>query len=450
MTSIYLIPNPDHPYAERIISEIWKKFGYKAFCFFTDVRWGFDNSRFYPFLNNSEMVEGYKGVPFDKINDFALYIKQNYDCKGVIPWQETTLEACADILDIIGNDWIPTDTLRIFRNKAAVKKHLRKQNADLVTPSYEISCLDDLDRLDLPKQFVIKPADGVSNQDIGFFQKDHHEQAVKDYFGSAKKFKNFILEPTLVGEEYAINGQIDQSGQVEIYSITHYERRAVGNKPNMYYYNWFLHYNDPAFETLTKYTKEVIAVSGLRRSPFHMEVIIDNDLGPKLIEIGARLVGDMLLFPTEEIHNYSFDPFKNAVHYYLSSRPLGASRLNWQFYNSKTCVQLYGVAHSPYHIWSKNAFKQVEKLPYFRRWVVNPPNGTFIDITTSLNNCPYSCHLFAEQNQEDLTPKLEKIRETLSPKSTHLFQKVFVYSRSIFKKIKLRIVFELKKSSYLF
>ena len=79
---------------------------------------------------------------------------------------------------------------------------------------------------------------------------------------------------------------------------------------------WLVHRGDPAFQAVAGYSARVIKASGLRRCPFHLEVIVDEK-GPCLIEAAARIKGAVVETPalTRVALDgpYRYNDFRNAT-----------------------------------------------------------------------------------------------------------------------------------------
>ncbi|HET6345290.1 MAG TPA: hypothetical protein VFH51_10165, partial [Myxococcota bacterium] len=155
------------------------------------------------------------------------------------------------------------------------------------------------------------------------------------------------------------------------------------------------------FAPLAEYARQVMEATGLKRCPFHMEVMLTPS-GPRMIEVGARFAGLDYVYITNEVHNKGLDAFDMATHHWLSDAPYAGPQGNWEAYDRISFVQLDGVAHQTERVYSVEGVEAIEALPTFRAWVFKPRVGQMVRRTIDLYTIPYSFQLKGEVPHDEL------------------------------------------------
>ena len=134
---------------------------------------------------------------------------------------------------------------------------------------------------------VVKPTGGAGSMSV-YFAGDPAEllRACQDVL--ERGLGDVLLEEYVGGTEYAVNGIVDHAGRVLVTEVWRYDRRDSHGERNVYYETLKVSTFEPPFGVVAQYASEVLEVLGLRRSPFHMELKVDED-GPCLIEVGRAL-----------------------------------------------------------------------------------------------------------------------------------------------------------------
>src|SRR5260370_22301931 len=101
------------------------------------------------------------------------------------------------------------------------------------------------------------------------------------------KHSELVMEEYIDGTEYFVNGQIDAEGDARTVAIFQYSRRPANGRHNIDFETSRVPYGTPLFDNLARYAEAVMEATGLRHSPFHLEIIVD-DLVPCLIKATAR------------------------------------------------------------------------------------------------------------------------------------------------------------------
>ncbi len=403
-----LIQDPHHEYATRFVRLLAERYGHRAIAFFTSAK-----ERFYrrkDCLPDSAFAAVYEMDPKDAAG-FAARIRERHpDLKAIIPYSEETLELTAALQERLGLGWNDGPTLARFRQKAALKDHLRRTAPSVrlnfscaVSSAKEVFALGDA----LPSKFVLKPDSGYGSRGVGIFT--HGQRAEIERF-FAESPDRYILEEFIEGTLYAIDGLVDADGRVLVASVFSSGRQRRNGCPVVYANGALVQEDTPLFGALAGYARAVVAASGLLRSPFHLEAMHDAR-GPCLIEVGARLVGHSHAFTCERVHGGDFDFFGLAAAGYLGE-PMDL-RLSFAKYNQLQAVKVYGASDEEGLVCKAEGVDQVEALPSFDRWILKPRLGAELRRTVDLFTVPYSLVLVGPREGEPLPAVGEEVHRML-------------------------------------
>ena len=404
-----LLQDPHHAYATRFARLIRERWGHRAIAFYTCS----PKERFYrrrDCLPDSEFAAVYQTDPAD-LDNFAAHLRARHpDLRAVIPYSEETLEVTAALQARLGLGWNDGATLARFRQKAALKDHLRRTAPSLrlnfscaVSSAAEVFALGEA----LPAKFVLKPDSGYGSRGVGIFRRDQRAAVERFFAGSPDRY---ILEEFLEGTLYAIDGLVDAAGAVRVASIFSSGRQHRNGCPVVYANGALLPEDTALFGALAAYARAVVSASGLRRSPFHLEAMHDAR-GPCLIEVGARLVGHSHAFTCERVHGGAFDFFGLAAAGYLGE-PMDL-RLSFAHYNKLQAVKVYGASEVEGALCRVEGVEQVEALPAFDRWIVKPRVGGALHRTVDLFTVPYSLVLVGPREGAPLPAVGEEVHRLL-------------------------------------
>ena len=404
-----LLQDPHHEYATQFVRLIRERYGHRAIAFFTRSA----KERFYrrgEGLPEREFAAVYQMNPAD-VGGFATHLRERHpDLQAIIPYSEETLELTAALQDRLGLAWNDGATLSRFRHKAALKEHLRRTAPSVrlnfncvVSSAREVFALGEA----LPVKFVLKPDSGYGSCGVGIFSRGQRSE-VERFF--ARNPDRYILEEFLEGTLYAVDGLVDERGQVVVASIFSSGRQSRNGSPVVYANGAMVQQDTALFGELAAYARAVVSASGLRRSPFHLEAMRDGR-GPCLIEVGARLVGHSHAFTCERVHGGGFDFFGLAAAGYLGE-PMDL-RLSFAQYNRLQAVKVYGASDVEGAVGRLEGVEQVEALPSFDRWIVKPRLGAALRRTVDLFTVPYSLVLVGPRDGEPLSAVGENVHQTL-------------------------------------
>jgi predicted ATP-grasp superfamily ATP-dependent carboligase len=412
MTVLFLDPLSE--YAESFFDRVQRRFGTSVVGMHVDRAQWFQLHRRFQSLREQLIFEYF--VDPRQLKSFAEHVKQAHQISGIIPWSEYGVRWASEMLDELGIDWLTSDTLRLFGNKHALKQRLRQASVPTNETRPVQGPSDIWDHPSgAPERFVLKPIDGVANQAVGFFDRDSGREQVAAFMARAELDgvkPAFMLEDFLEGAEYMVNGQTDETGAVHVFSIFRYDRTEANGRQNLYHHTWLIPRSDPTFAPLAAYAKQVVAATGLKRCPFHMEVIYTPQ-GPRLVEVGARPVGSTYMYNTMDAHGGKLDVFDIAAHHYLSDASYGPYGENWEHYDRTQQVGLCGVSREHDVIYQLSGVEEIEALPQFVRWAAKPEFGQRLEPTDSVYNRPYSVILSSTEPGFDLKALADQVEHTI-------------------------------------
>lgn len=393
MQKSYILLNPTNRYALDIMDRAQARFGMLPVVVWTSQREALFWRATLPELSQRAFL-GEHYLDQTPAPQLAQQLAEGFALQGVIAYAEQTLEAAANLLEHLPPMWNGAEIMRRFRDKNAVKDDLRTRHPELpMNATRLVRSVEDVLSLPLPEAFVIKPNDGMANRDVAFFRSSVSRSDLDAYF-AGNTGRAFILEEFLDGPEYAVNGQIDHNGVATVLNVTEYERVAGNGKPNLY--RWCMHVSrtDAAYAPLAIYAKAVMDATGLKRVPFHMEIILTPQ-GPRMIEVGARFGGLDYVYITQAVHGGHVDPIDMATHYWLSDSLYTGAQGDWETYDAISFLQLDGVSSQNTRIYSLRGMDKIEGLPEFHAWVFKPHVGQLLHVTHDLYTIPYSFQLKA-------------------------------------------------------
>ena len=411
MITTYIIPDPQHEYALSLIETIKTNYKLRPICVYSDSKVEVYNRRHFPELAPEHIVAKYY-LDKQSIAEIAADIKSKYKVLNIVPYFEQSIGPMTELMSAMGLTWNRPEVLARFRNKSALKDHIRREHPSVdIGISRAVNSVADVFSSPLPERYVIKPNDGFANRDIGFFDRSASESAVAAYFDGHGRM-SCILEEFFEGREFAINGQMDHAGHAMIINITEYERVPGNGKQNLYHRTHHVRQTAADYAPLAAYTTAVMEASGLLRCPFHMEVML-TAAGPRLIEVGARFGGTRYAYMTNDVHGGAFNYFALAAHYYLYDHAHAHAPLDWEYYNRISYVHLDGITSYDGLIYNIEGVSDVENMAEFKYWVVKPVIGGRVFRTLDLYSVPYSFHMMSLGSREELVQATERAKKAL-------------------------------------
>lgn len=412
-TQSFLIQDPCHEYAERFIERIYGRFGLRAICFYTNRRERLRRARQFPLLE-SELVTASYDVSRSDLVRFAAHLREHHRVAAVVPVNEPAVLPATELGELLALSWAQPVVMRRVCDKLAFKRYLREQHPQIrINASRSVQTGRDVRaarREPAYRRFVIKPNSGFGNRSIGVFDESTPEKAIGDFLYRMRGVP-LVMEEYIDGEEYFVNGQVDAEGRVLCLAAFQYLRRPANGRHNLDFETVLVPHREPLFAQLTRYSDEVVRASGLKRTPFHLELKLDAQ-GPCLIELGARLAGHGNALLCGDLHGARLDAIDLAAHYYVSADDYGPVPLDWDAYDSAAVRYVHGVASRRERIYDLRGVDSVEAFATFHRWVKKPAIGQMLERTADSLTMPYSL-LLRGPSQEDLAGDAIRARALL-------------------------------------
>lgn len=393
---VYVIQDPLHDYATRFIELLRRRFDLRAICVYTDRRERLRHAAAAPILRSDSIAAEYDATP-GQFAALADHLRRHHRVVAVVPFSEPTVLGATELARRLGLAWAQPEVMRRFRDKFALKEHLRQRHPQIrINASQRVETVAEilaLRRLPAYRRFILKPNDGYGNRDIGLFDEAAPAAAV-DAYRQRTRQAPLVMEEYVEGTEYFANGQIDAGGNVTVVAVFEYVRAAANGRHNVDVETRRVAHADPRFARIARYTGQVMRGSGLLRSPFHLELKIDA-AGPCLIEGGARLAGHGNAVLCGALHGPGLDLFDLAAHYYLEASDYGPLPLDWNAYDAQAVRYVHGIATRHERIRALDGVAQVEALPEFHQWVRRPAVGARLRPTVDSLSMPWSVVLNA-------------------------------------------------------
>ena len=409
-----LLEDPYHPYAADLIDLFAARHGMRSVVLYTDVAAMRSMAASYPALRGPNVAASYV-VEHREIGAVARMLARDHDIRAVAPHAEPTIADLARIAELLHLDWAQPGVIDRFRDKHALKEFLRSvpdgprinavarvRTREEVLDAVASGCFD---------RFVLKPNDGFGNSLIGFFDtwSDDLGARLDDYLAELDG-RQLVMEEYVGGEEYFVNGQIDGTGGVLVYEVSRYVRGSLNGRPNVALGSLTLRTSDPLFPLIVDYVTVVMRASQLRRSPFHLELKID-DRGPCLIEVAARHCGNERVYDDNEMHG-RLDALALTAHYYVTAADYGDAGLDWDSYDSAIWGHVNGTSSTEGRIRSLSGVREVERSDGFVKWVDRPRIGDHLEPTHSIFQQPWLAVVHA-RSAEELLERGEWMRDTV-------------------------------------
>ncbi|MDQ1250088.1 MAG: ATP-grasp protein [Actinomycetota bacterium] len=412
MTAEAVLLNPYQAYAELFIARLYSDYGIRTVALHTDWRTRVILEGRVPILRSAAVSAHYM-IPRSGISSLVARLRRRHDVVAVVPHDEGAVSPLAELAEVLRLSWAQPEVLPAFRDKASLKALIARTDPAVRMNAFAlVSSPQDVDRWVAEHdvgRFVLKPNDGSGNRDIAFFQAGDNSEQVARYLREAGGA--VLAEEYVHGQEYWVNGQMDGQGHPTVTGIGRYDRRDLNGKPNLAYGGIALATTDPAFERLRAYAVQVMTATGLRRSPFHLEAMID-ERGPCLIEVGARLCGSMMSLAESWQHGPDADLIGNALNGYVDDGDRGPMRLDWERYDTHRFAQVNGVSSSRQRLARVAGVAQVEQMPGFLFWIKTPHVGETVLRTQDLTQRPWAV-IIAGEDEDELRRREATVRESI-------------------------------------
>ncbi len=407
-----LVMDPYRPYAVSYIELAARRYGVRTVAYYTDLPRMRRYRPDFPTLTGPLVSASY-AVGEHELDRFAEVLRERHWIVGVVPYMEPSLASSTRLAELLGLSWAQPGVLELFRDKAALKEHLRSvPGGPRINRTCRVATPDDvLDAVGTGgyPRYVLKPNDGFGNSRIGFFDAATPRAELDEYFAAVGA--DVLMEEFVEGPELFVDGQVDEQGRAIVYSVWQYDRAAVNGRANVSMGQRTVHRDDPLFAPCATYAAAVMEASGLRRSPFHLELKVDDE-GPCLIEVGARLAGGYLAHLDDRAHG-ALDTLGAAMHHYLFDDAYGDYGLDWDHYDATVVGLVNGVSTQSGRIWSRSGLEAAERVPGFVRWTKRPGFGDRVQPTVDILSQPWQVAVEC-RDADDYARAAREIRDAIA------------------------------------
>ncbi len=407
-----VIMRPYIDYARLLMPLLWDRYRLRTVAVFTDpvgLRKNFGRA---PELRAPYVAASYLADE-DRLDAVVDVLRERHDIRAVLPVGEADVLPLARIADALGLEGSDLQVRSRFRDKAALKEFLRSvPGGPRVNVSLLVRTPDDV-RAALAEhglgRAVLKPNAGVSNRDVLYVGPSTPDQVLERYFRDPSG--EVLLEEYVDGTEYFVNGQVDEAGVVHVFSVNQYVRRTLNGREGVSTGDFTVATSRPEFAIAADYAREVLRPTGLRRSPFHLELKID-DRGPCLIEVAARFCGAGIVLRDSDAHG-GLDVLGIGAHHYLSAEPYGDYALDWREYDAHVRGLVQGIGTRDQRILSLAGARRAEAMPEFVRWDTRPRYGDHVVPTVDFATVPWRATVSC-QDEEHFHRTSDRMRAVLA------------------------------------
>ena len=312
---------------------------------------------------------------------------------GIIPWDEMSILLGAQLARSLGLAWNSPDVIERCRDKHVMKAWLREHGGMRINASRVVTAAVDAEAFQeevASWPIVVKPTRGAGSESV-YFAHGPGQLLRACQLVLESESGEVLLEEYIGGREYVVNGMVDLDGRFLVTDAWLYDKRPSHGIPNLYFQTIKIGSDAYPFPILAEYAAAVVEALQLRRSPVHMEIKLD-ELGPCLVEVGARLAGGNQPRLASKLHGRSL--FELAACHYLSDVPLSDTDVDFERYDRLEARVISGV--QPFEVervdrvWGK---EEVESLPSFDGFGKLYLEGSRIPVTRDLDTKSYEVYL---------------------------------------------------------
>ena len=352
-------------------------------------------------------------IDLEDLDSVATGLRMRFDVLAVVPHFEGVVVDSGRLAELLDLDWVPMDVLIRFRDKYALKDHLRSvPGGPRMNASQRVASLTDVRQFigdQNLSRIVVKPNDGMGNSRIAFFDAHTPDSDIVAYL-QRNAGAPLVAEEYLGGREFCVNGQVDDVGVVHTLSVQRTVYGSGNGRDNLAASIRTIHHDTDEFRMAARYASQVLTCAGLVRSPFHMEIKIDEQ-GPCLIEVAARLGGAGIPWDTELAHDGAVCLFTQAAQYY-ADLPGDPPAPDWPAYDGHTVWTVFGISTHACRIRRLVGVREVEAMPEFAYWVVHPRLGQAVRPTIDVDTIPWQATICSAD--ADLSGVESRLRSTIS------------------------------------
>ncbi len=412
-----VILDPYRPYASMLIQRLHDLHGVRTICLHSTWRERLLLEGRSPVLRSDAVSCHYMVGDLDW-RTVARRLAQRHTIGAVLPYEEGMVRPLTIIAEELGLSWSQPQVQYAFRDKFALKELIRRNDPHVRLNAFtRVRTVDDVQATvaahDL-RRYVLKPNSGSGNQNVAFFDKDASPDEIAGYLASEQT--GVLMEEFIEGPEFWVNGQMDADGEPTVVGIGRYYRIQGNGVENLEVGSYSVQPHEPVFELLREYAESVMRATGLRRSPFHLEAIVDDN-GPCLVEVAARLCGELGTLLDMRHHGPQLDLIDVAAHYYVSDSPLGPLPLDWERVSRSWVATATGVSPQDQRLVAVHGVPEVQSWPSFLFWIKRPEPGDFVHATRSLTTRAWAATLRGDLST-DPRHEIDRMRSTIQLEGT--------------------------------
>lgn len=255
-----------------------------------------------PNLNKGGYADYFKCFEFDQYDECLEYIK-SMKVDGVLNATEFAVVMAAYVTEKLGLPGLNYEIAKRVKNKYQVRKYLKEKGIKSIPQFYEIEEKSDLEKIKNEINFpvIIKPAEGLGSLFVYKINSyaELNEKCQNVINGSFNK--KALIETYIQGQEYGVESFV-YNGKVHILAVM--EKLMTKNGQ----YRVELGHSTPANipenvqNAIEKEVTKIINALGLNYGPVNMDLIVNKEGIPFIVDIGARMGGNAI--NTHIIPNY--------------------------------------------------------------------------------------------------------------------------------------------------
>lgn len=216
---------------------------------------------------------------------------------AVLPGQESAVRYADVVSNILGTPHNILSLSEARRNKFVMQDALRDAGVPCVNQikgNDPVIIADWADKMGYP--VVVKPVDSAGSDGV-FICSDRRKlvDAIDCLLGKSNIFGDAISEVVaqeyLVGREYIVD-TVSLDGEHYVCDCWLYNKKLQPNGRNLYDSETLVDESSKVCEELFSYARQCLDAVGVNVGPAHLEIILTSD-GPRLVEVGARLNGNL-------------------------------------------------------------------------------------------------------------------------------------------------------------
>jgi len=252
-------------------------------------------------IKKSKFADHIKYIGFDEYEECLEYIK-TLKIDGIVNATEFAVIIAAYVTEKLGLPGIKFETDKLVKDKYMVRKFLKENGIQSIPQFFEIKQIEDLEKIKDQILFpvIIKPSMGLGS--LFVYKIENYDElkekcaiVIKNSFN-----KKALIETYINGKEYGVESFVYQ-GKIHVLAIM--EKLMTSNQ----YRVELGHCTPPdiSYEleiNIQNEVKKIISALKLSYGPVNMDIIVDKNNKPYIVDIGARMGGNAI--NTHIIPNY--------------------------------------------------------------------------------------------------------------------------------------------------